>query len=115
MGYLIIAIVVLVLLAKLLEIIAQVGLASFPAWSVGLIVGFIALHLSRKKWLRSLHLEEKLTTLVNLNFNGSRLECSINSEEIDKYPAGGPTIKEYKIKWRGNSNLRQSNPQILSY
>jgi len=78
-------IILIILLWGLAGAIIQVGIASLPAWGIGLLVGLVVFYGLRQRILVSLRTPQKLAKLVNLSFDGRRLHCSIDHTEVEKY------------------------------
>jgi hypothetical protein len=85
---LIILAVLLFLVTLLLNIVLffiPIAFITLPAWGVGLVVGVLVLHRINQSRLDSLLSTETLASLVNLNFDGRKLNCSIKDLEVQEY------------------------------
>jgi len=88
MGWFVVIILVILLIVLLIGLagaVIQVGVASLPAWGIGLSIGLMVFYALRQKIIRSIRTPENLAGLVTLTFDGRTLNCSINHSEVDKY------------------------------
>lgn len=82
-------ILLLLFLISSFHIIIGAFTISLPAWGLGLIIGFGVFFSLRQYHLSSLRSPEALAKLVKLNFDGNKLNCSIQDTEVKKYGETG--------------------------
>jgi hypothetical protein len=79
---LLLAILLILVLISSLPLIISVFITTVPAWGAGLIAGLSVFFGMRQHLFNSLRSPEILTKLVRLDFDGRKLNCSIQDSEV---------------------------------